>query len=350
MFPSNFNKYVETFISYFNFENGQVFYCPDKYPQNLKRRDKRKCRFCGKDSTTTTFKSDSHVIPKALGNHYLISDFECDKCNSVFSKYETDLINFIGLSRSISTIKGRKKHPNFKSKDLKATKTLLFNELDVLNIEAINSNDAKITQTSATEFEIRYTKSKYKPINVYKALYKIALSCMPNYLINEYYLGLEFLKDSFPIQLKTGLKIHTFRLDKGYSSPFGILFERNSNKSNTLKHTFVLFYDTFMFQILLPFNSSDYSRKNNLDFPVFPPFYGGDKSASINVVYSTIREFCKHNYETTDEEIFKLKLDEKDVANTIAINEEKKIVTDIFDINSIKSLALVLTNKTIQLK
>jgi hypothetical protein len=41
------------------------------------------------------------MIPEMLGNKYLLSDFECDECNSVFSRYESDLSCSLGIQKTL---------------------------------------------------------------------------------------------------------------------------------------------------------------------------------------------------------------------------------------------------------
>src|SRR5688572_3441102 len=59
---------------------------PNKKP-SLKPRKERTCRFCNKSMPEVTFKKDAHTISQLTGNRHLVSDFECDTCNDLFSKY-----------------------------------------------------------------------------------------------------------------------------------------------------------------------------------------------------------------------------------------------------------------------
>lgn len=52
----------------------------------IKRKD-RECRYCGLNHSTTTFNTKAHLYPRLLGNRTRLSDFECDKCNTIFSSY-----------------------------------------------------------------------------------------------------------------------------------------------------------------------------------------------------------------------------------------------------------------------
>jgi len=66
----------------------------------------QRCRFC-KLMTPVTFNNVAHIIPDFMGNRYVSSNFECDACNSLFSRYESSLANFLGLSRTVSQIPGK---------------------------------------------------------------------------------------------------------------------------------------------------------------------------------------------------------------------------------------------------
>lgn len=85
----SFKGNEENLIEFFeNYEIENIFIPPDKVVKNLKKRPDRVCRYCGLNATQATFKKEAHIIPHLMGNRYLVSDFECDKCNELFSKYE----------------------------------------------------------------------------------------------------------------------------------------------------------------------------------------------------------------------------------------------------------------------
>ena len=60
--------------------------CPNEKMKGLIPKTKRVCRFCKLKYGEVYFKKDAHLISKLLGNKYLVSDFECDTCNGIFSK------------------------------------------------------------------------------------------------------------------------------------------------------------------------------------------------------------------------------------------------------------------------
>lgn len=77
----------------------------------LGNKNNKVCRFCGKTEPEVTFEKDAHAISNLLGNQMLFTYYECDKCNSKFGeKLETNLANFLGISRTYYGIKGKKEY------------------------------------------------------------------------------------------------------------------------------------------------------------------------------------------------------------------------------------------------
>lgn len=78
------------------------------------------CRFCGKNTPETEFKTIAHAVPEFLGNKRFILRNECDQCNDFFSNnLEVHLDKFTRVYRLIAKIKGKSKIPSYKSKDNK---------------------------------------------------------------------------------------------------------------------------------------------------------------------------------------------------------------------------------------
>jgi hypothetical protein len=91
---------------------------PNKKPKLKKRKD-RVCRFCNKKEPEVSFKKEAHMVPELMGNRNLVSDYECDKCNDLFSIYEDALAKFLGIARTLSSSKGKEGIPTFKNPDKK---------------------------------------------------------------------------------------------------------------------------------------------------------------------------------------------------------------------------------------
>src|SRR5690606_4899505 len=130
----------------------------------LQPRKARKCRFCGRSYPETTFKNAAHSIPHFLGNRYLLNDFECDKCNDIFSKYETSLGDYLLLKRVFNGTKGKRGIPKVESFD----KTeIISNDDGIISVVGKNLNSSK-------NGIINKSKTTYIPIHIYKTFVKLA--------------------------------------------------------------------------------------------------------------------------------------------------------------------------------
>ena len=72
------------------------------------------CRFCGKKHPEVTFKMITHAIPEFIGNKTLISEYECDVCNSLFSQMETQMSNYMNLYHTAAQVSGKRGVPSYK--------------------------------------------------------------------------------------------------------------------------------------------------------------------------------------------------------------------------------------------
>lgn len=138
-------------------------------------KSKRKCRFCGKGKGDVSFKSKAHAIPQLLGNNELFSYYECDPCNKEkFHKLEDHLAKFLGIWRTFSGVRGKNGIPKYKIN--KSSITAMDNGIFVFNC----SDDLLFREKAdANELAITAVKRPYIPLNVFKALVKMALSIMP---------------------------------------------------------------------------------------------------------------------------------------------------------------------------
>ena len=133
------------------------------------------CRFCAKSTPEVTFKTQAHAVPEFLGNHQLILNNECDTCNTFFSnKLENNLDKYTKPYRIIAQIKGKKKIPNYKTKDKKSRVDFDTGELPAISFQ----QGSKFVSLNADKNDIKTTfhLEPYLPCAVYKCLIKIAMS------------------------------------------------------------------------------------------------------------------------------------------------------------------------------
>jgi hypothetical protein len=153
-----------------------VLQCLEK-KSSMVATEARIYRFCGKSSLEVTFNSDGHMVPEAFGNHTLVSDFECDTCNNIFSVYESHLANYLVPRLKMFGIKGKNSSSTYPTadKNVKFHRTSINNK-DVTIMAQKDVDRENIAADRDTGVNtIHFEKRSYVPTKVYKALLKIAL-------------------------------------------------------------------------------------------------------------------------------------------------------------------------------
>ena len=287
-------KKVKNFFS--KFEIISVF--GDSNKKNiLGEKLNRVCRFCLKNSNETSFKKDAHVIPEFMGNHNLLSFYECDNCNSIFSKYEDSLANFFGVSRTISQIKGKKnKVPKFKD-----PRTGLEIKLDdnSLNIKALENTDVYDIDKENKLLTIKTKRPGYIPLYIPKMLLKIAFSILtPDETKNYDYLRKFLLdqKNQKAFENSDQLRIIGYWIPgpPKFSKPYVLLCKKIIKKDTELcpEMIVIIQYANYQLQMILPFGENDKELVGEeVDIPFAPLFvdnsylqmYGQEQFLNLNL-------------------------------------------------------------------
>lgn len=247
----------------------------------LLTKNLRKCRFCEKSFPEVTFKKIAHTIPQIMGNSKIINDFECDMCNELFSKYENDLANFIGLSRTLSFLKGQNGLPTFKSPDKK------------LIVEQDNSSIKKIRVISdgngTANFKVDEEKKQlifnsirhpYTPLKVFKILLKIGYSFLDKNEIQKYKeIPKILLSDKYDENLKTHSYFRLFGCFMPgipYPSPIVIRFCKKIDKAmiNSPQQGYLIYFHNYIYQFFMPFCDNDkwmFGNNKQIKFNIMAP-------------------------------------------------------------------------------
>lgn len=228
------------------------------------------CRFCNRYFPEVSFKTDSHLIPQFLGSKYLLSHFECDNCNSHFKSYENDFANFIGVIRSIAGITGKSRNPKLSTDKLKIfqeeDKTIRFVSADI--VKAIENGDKQIM--------IPAVKNKFTPINVYRAILKIALGLIEESEVNNFRSAFEFLlsdDDIYYNKVKNSMTIMRIFVPgpSVLESPHVHLWKRKSLEIEMPEKLAVIHVKNLKYIIPIPLNKNDNHLKGkSLEVPMCP--------------------------------------------------------------------------------
>lgn len=325
---------------------------PDEARRQFLPRNQRVCRFCEKDATQTTFRKEAHIIPQSLGNKYLLSDYECDRCNELFATYETNLNEYLGLYRTVFNIPGQKnKVPSYKTPG----KNLVASPKSDLGVEKAIT----ISDNSGTSFEINddtgetiisYTKNNFVPIFAYKAFLKVALALIEEKDIPIYKIAFKFLMtNELDEEYGTVARVFQFFTSDHTFKTHCYFFEKIDPESRLPTHVFQLYFQNFVFQIFVPLNPNDAKMYDNkpVSMPVCPPIF-----------YAPVIETRESNWEVKDwtgrdkfreKGYLKMNIDPEMLKEVSAMNPltGQKIENYLFDSSSITKMVIVPANTTL---
>ena len=149
------------------------------------KKENRVCRFCKQKYPSVKFNSVAHTISEALGNKKLITNDECDECNSYFDKnIERDFIAYHGLFRTFFGIKNKDNQiPQMKGG----------------NFSFSMNKNREATLKLKDEFDLSQpiklkTDNKIKMQNIYKTLCKFALSAIDSKHLSHFDETIKWIK------------------------------------------------------------------------------------------------------------------------------------------------------------
>jgi len=249
--------------------------------RKLKPKGERICRFCNERNDPSLFKAISHLIPHMLGNHYIFSDFECDNCNKIFSKYESDLSYSLGIFRTMFSVKGKRGIPTFDSLSyaVRAKQQNLFGaNAVILTLNDLERPKSCYIDKEAGQCRIRFKKQGYIPLNLYRILLKMALSVLPEKYAPHYTLAYEFILNKASCDWPDILcQILTYELPFEYQIelPVCYLFQKKDPRKMLPTHFFSLYFKHMIFEFPLYFYGLDIEKglfeASEVNLPFCPP-------------------------------------------------------------------------------
>jgi hypothetical protein len=280
-FIDDHKKLFDRFIDYYEIED--LIFEPDR-KDKLKPKNERICRFCNKQIPEVTFKKDAHVMPELMGNRNLISDFECDVCNHFFSKYEDELARFMGLSRTLSFMRGKEGLPKFKTPDKNLIVGKDEESGDPKRIQLVSigqeNNHFEIDKDKKT-LTVNSVKHPYTPIKVFKALLKVALSLVEGSELANFPKAFKILmSDEHDDKIKGLPVLRLFVwVCPGVPFPSPLVFlcckKESKKEANAPSKTMVLYFQNYIYQVFIPFDENDkwlYQKGSEITFPIMSPF------------------------------------------------------------------------------
>jgi hypothetical protein len=303
----NRNNFNEIQLKEWFYEFNRCYKYSGSYNFNVKRqysvgnKEIRLCRYCGKGKPEVEFKKNAHLIPKFLGNRLIRCYYECDNCNELFGKYETDLSNYIGIRGYLLPPDrvGVERSRVFKSKN----GTALF-YISKRGIEISDLNKEMFEELPDNKgFKCIAKKDPFVPLNVYKSLVKISLATLIGEVLVRFKKTLVFLtSDNFDKDksLKIVAQISALSIsDLYFNSPIIYTFTKRMNihcEYEIPNLTFILFFKKFCYQLFIPFDINDnFIRGDKIKaiLPLYPPIIA-------NKDYSKCKLYPEYYHELVD--------------------------------------------------
>jgi hypothetical protein len=312
-FPDKFALLGENFFKAYKVE--QAVECPPSALEGLKAKALRICRFCGRRRPLVRFTNDAHIIPELLGNHHLISDFECDECNQLFGKNESQLANFLGVSRTLLSVCGKEKIPKFKSTDKRFEMESWVDPVQGVTVEAMRSegNHSSFQFDEAADIvTVSVKKHPYRPLAVYKAFLKMALSCIGENYVDRYRPALNYLLNDTTSLIAGGFNYlvkYTMSYNFSYEKPVVLIFKKRDPNAALFSHVFVLFALNNIFELPMPLYSGDSNLYGGrVDLLPIPPLFSNHYVFPVETILQSVHDLSSLDPKKDDLDSFSFKM------------------------------------------
>lgn len=248
-----------------NYTHYKIFHLNTTEKIYLGSKENKKCRFCEKSVPEVSFKMIAHAIPEFVNNHKLISYYECDSCNSKFSRtIETHMGDYMNVYHSLSQVKGKKGVPSFRRAN---ERSRIDHSPTALKIDSYedDSENFIIDEVNKT-ITFKSIRATYVPIAIYKCLTKMALTIMDEEELIHFENALKWINEEthdeseFKISnLRCVFSITPGPLPHDFTTC--ILLKRKDNHVDNVPYMqFLLAYGNFTFQIFLIMSSKDQNK------------------------------------------------------------------------------------------
>jgi hypothetical protein len=133
----------------------------------------------------------AHAFPEALGNKWIISRDECDRCNQAFSKYDDAIAKAVSPFLTLGGVKGKsnKVRKTGRSEGESVISRHGGADGQRINMFANNADPAQhvsVTAEGILRMTMPVANVPFKPRRAYKALVKMGVALLPDEELNHY--------------------------------------------------------------------------------------------------------------------------------------------------------------------
>lgn len=159
---------------------------------------------------------------------------------------------------------------------------------------------------------VRYKKSPFTPIKVYKAFLKIALSSIGEDHVADYKSAFEYLRTNKYDSGYQGFTImcsYTMPITFAFEKPIVMVFRKKDNAAPLFTHVCMIYTLNFIYQLVIPFNRKDFHFFQNdriIDTFWSPPIFGREYIHPVNTIRVSTLDFSSTDklQDTTESLIF----------------------------------------------
>lgn len=210
----------------------------------------RHCRFCLRREPDAPFTQEAHALPGLTGNRRLFTREECDDCNGKFGKLENDMGNFTRAERTFGHVTGRRRVPSLKT----ASWRIDANQMELR--AHMSPGDGPWEEDEEKKLlKVRIEIPPYRPLAVYKAFLKMALSVMPERELEHFGQALRWLAsdgiEENGVIDGTGFICYRTVGPRRFEDPFLVLLRRKQ-EANAPYASFIVTFGNSTYQIFLP--------------------------------------------------------------------------------------------------
>jgi hypothetical protein len=233
--------------------------------------------------------------------------------------------------------------PKYTSPNFHASQHHFYGNENAIKLEGKGQEQVFEYDPENNQQTIRIKKQPYTPLNVYKALLKIALCSVDETDLAKYELAFQFLASPNIDKMLQGAHLLVgYRLPNAYETPFGMLFKKVDDNMNATTHTFVLFYKSMMLQIFLPFHLDHFRHYSDLRCPALPPLFDGtgdEKWVDHGAIYDNL---ASTEVKRDGEEVITFQIDPASLKDMVCFDPKtNKFVDKQFDFSEVASIIIV---------
>lgn len=258
-----------------------IFRCMWDRSQKISLGNKtvRCCRFCRKSHPEVTFRKRAHAVPEALGNRGLISFYERDACNSFFGRtIENDLGEWSGPMRTFMRIRGKNHLPKIRKKARSGEWSIEVDD-QTLKVKCHEDSSISDVDTANNKMTFQVPRGPYRPVAVYKAFVKIALSLLPEAEMHAFQSTLNWIREEVHSKRKMN-QVFVQTVENGPTQSYKLFAQILRRKSDCEDQPYaflILAVGNYVFQIMIPSPEKEAGLSGStLSFLPFPTSGGPD--------------------------------------------------------------------------